>query len=397
MSDAHGHDVGAHEIDKMPAGRLFNILGGLSVLTLALCLGVIQMFNQQVKNIEGQRAKAGSFTQLAYQEEMTGVADGFGRYAFDKEGKEVTRFFVPVANAQKQVIDDPKLLAGARPGRTWAKSGTATKIKEWGGLPKPKPPAKAEAPTKVPAQAAVQAPQPHDFSFAVREGKLMLSGKVPSAEVSKSIEDAAKKTHFGEQVANKLKVTGTPANKDFAGAYARALAVLDLMSSGSARWTGGKLAVDGFVSDANKEKADTLLKAAGGPPMGTSALASTEVADACDKDFAKALKRTKIQFVAEKADIEPKSKRALGKLAAIAKRCPGTVVIEGHTDEVDDDKANKALSQFRANSVLAALVEEGIEKTRLKSFGFGRSRPVATGDKDSEPAKNGRIEVRIAR
>ena len=48
MSD-HDHDEGGHEIDKhaQPV-RLFNLLVGMSALTLLAAIGVIQLFNLQV-------------------------------------------------------------------------------------------------------------------------------------------------------------------------------------------------------------------------------------------------------------------------------------------------------------------------------------------------------------
>ena len=78
---AHDPDLeaGGHEIDKMPNARLFNLLFGLSALTLLACIGVIQLFNYQVEAIEETRGEAGSFRVEAYRDEMRKQADGWGK------------------------------------------------------------------------------------------------------------------------------------------------------------------------------------------------------------------------------------------------------------------------------------------------------------------------------
>jgi OOP family OmpA-OmpF porin len=397
------HNDGAHEIDKMPAGRLFNILAILGTLTLGLCFGVIQLFNQQVRQIEGERAAEGNASAQAYTAEMGSVAGGYGEYEIVKpvgEGKPdkvTTRYFIPVGKASQQVIDNPALLAGKRPKKDFAGTGTGKKVEEWGGMPSvtpKKPGAKALGDAKDAAKA--KAPREHRFSFAISGEDLVLLGEVPSEAASKALEGAAKKTHFGDKVRNKLKVTNAVGKPGFDAATKRALAAIDLMSSGSAKFTAGKLSMTGFVPDANKAKFDELAAAAGGPPMGTVEVASTELADDCDKKFAKALKRP-IRFGTASAEIDEKSMKVLDKLAGIAKECPGRFVVEGHSDNEGMPDANKQLSLKRANSVSAALQEKGVEKKRLRAKGYGQERPIASNDDEAGRKKNRRIEVHIAR
>ncbi len=403
MSEEHGHNDGGHEIDKMPAGRLFNILAILGTLTLGLCFGVIQLFNQQVRQIEGERAAGGNASEQAYNAEMSSVAGGYGEYEIVKpvgEGKPdkvTTRYFMPVDKASQQVIDNPALLAGKPAAKDWAGTGTGKKVQEWGGMPgvtPKKPDAKALGDAK--AAAAKKAPREHRFSFAISGEDLVLLGEVPSDADSKALEAAAKKTRFGDKVRNKLKVTNAVGKPGFDAAYKRALAAVDLMSSGSTKFTAGKLSMTGFVPDANKAKFDELSQAAGGPPMGTVEVASTELADECDKKFAKALKRP-IRFATASADIDEKSMKVLDKLAAIAKECPGRFVVEGHSDNEGMPDANKQLSLKRANAVSASLQEKGVEKKRLRAKGYGQERPIASNDDEAGRKKNRRIEVHIAR
>jgi len=154
------------------------------------------------------------------------------------------------------------------------------------------------------------------------------------------------------------------------------------------------------VPDANKAKFDELVQAAaqaaGGPSMGKVEVSSTELADGCDKKFAKALKRP-IRFATASADIDEKSTEVLDKLARIAKECPGRFLVEGHSDNEGTPDANKQLTLKRANAVSAALQEKGIEKKRLRAKGYGQERPIASNDDDAGRKKNRRIEMRIAR
>lgn len=131
MSDTHDHshdhdhghgDEGAgHEIDRMPNGRLFNLLFGLSGLTLLSAIGVIQLFNIQVDALEQSRAQQGSFRLAAYTDEMNKAKTSSGEIKInelDDRATVNTRYFVPLATARKQVLDDPKKLAafGQYPG-----------------------------------------------------------------------------------------------------------------------------------------------------------------------------------------------------------------------------------------------------------------------------------------
>ena len=379
----------------MPAGRLFNIVAILGSLTLALCIGVIQLFNQQVRTIEGERIAEGYASQVEYQTEMNAVADGYGVYEIVKPGGEgqpdkvTTRYYIPVTKAEQQVLDNPALLAGERPSRDWATTGTGKKVEEWGGLPGATPQPPAEKPSKLGDAKDAQkgqdtAPRDHRFAFTVSGEELVLLGEVPSDEVSKAIEDAAKKTHFGDKVRNKLKVTGAPGKPDFQAAYERGLGVMDLMTSGAVKWTAGKLSVEGFVPEAQQSKLEALTKAEG-TPMGEVQLSTTEAADACDQQFAKALKKP-IAFEGEPAaTLSEKSGKVLDKLAAVAQECSGRIMIEGHSATGEDAEANKQLSLQQANAVSAALQERGVEKARLRAKGSTAADAAA------------RIEVRIAR
>jgi outer membrane protein OmpA-like peptidoglycan-associated protein/tetratricopeptide (TPR) repeat protein len=66
------------------------------------------------------------------------------------------------------------------------------------------------------------------------------------------------------------------------------------------------------------------------------------------------------------------------------------VQIQGHTDNVGDEKSNLILSQNRAESVYNYLIEKGIQPDRLSYKGFGERKPVATNATQTGRLKNRR-------
>ena len=69
------------------------------------------------------------------------------------------------------------------------------------------------------------------------------------------------------------------------------------------------------------------------------------------------------------------------------------VVLEGHTSSEGTDAYNLALSQRRAQAVVADLVRRGIPSARLSAAGIGEARPIATNDDESGRSLNRRVEV----
>jgi OmpA-OmpF porin, OOP family len=69
--------------------------------------------------------------------------------------------------------------------------------------------------------------------------------------------------------------------------------------------------------------------------------------------------------------------------------------IEGHTDSVGKDAANLKLSQRRADSVMSALIKQGVDPGRMEAVGFGETRPIASNASKTGRAENRRTEFNI--
>lgn len=96
-----------------------------------------------------------------------------------------------------------------------------------------------------------------------------------------------------------------------------------------------------------------------------------------------------------KFTLRPESKQELRKLAATLRQYPGaTVLIQGHTDNIDSQEFNSSLSEKRADAVRRYLLAAaGLQNLTLKSQGFGEMRPVASNDTEAGRQKNRRVEI----
>jgi outer membrane protein OmpA-like peptidoglycan-associated protein len=103
-----------------------------------------------------------------------------------------------------------------------------------------------------------------------------------------------------------------------------------------------------------------------------------------------------VLFDFDKADLKPAAEEQLNHLLTVVNSRPNAAVaIEGHTDVRGDAAYNQALSQRRAEAVLAWLTAHGAAGDRLTATGAGEARPVRTGDTESDHQGNRRVEIRI--
>jgi len=120
-------------------------------------------------------------------------------------------------------------------------------------------------------------------------------------------------------------------------------------------------------------------------------VAASEMFEALKKDGFIALY---INFETGKSVIKPESQPIIDQINEMLKQNPDLKVsIEGHTDNVGNEKSNQTLSESRAKSVMTALVSKGINASRLKSKGWGQTKPVADNNTEDGKAKNRRVEI----
>jgi hypothetical protein len=125
----HEHERGGHEIDKLPNARLFNLLFGLSALVLLSSIGVVQLFNLQVRSIEEKRAQQISFRLQEYRDATSTLLESHGTVTVvDEGGVERVAHHMPVADVRRGVLENPELLGAAPKYRGWETSSAGKTI-----------------------------------------------------------------------------------------------------------------------------------------------------------------------------------------------------------------------------------------------------------------------------
>ncbi len=106
---------------------------------------------------------------------------------------------------------------------------------------------------------------------------------------------------------------------------------------------------------------------------------------------------SKVLFETGKATLKPEGIEALRELAnsiSILKR--GSVIVEGHTDDVGSTETNQKLSLARAKSVSTELRKLIPGKGfRWRERGLGESKPLVENDSDENRARNRRVEILV--
>ena len=94
--------------------------------------------------------------------------------------------------------------------------------------------------------------------------------------------------------------------------------------------------------------------------------------------------------------VRAEAARNLRTFAASLDKYPGTeVLIVGHTDDVGGDSFNQSLSDRRARAAASYLVNQGVERSRLRTLGRGETEPVASNGDESGRSRNRRVEIAI--
>lgn len=105
----------------------------------------------------------------------------------------------------------------------------------------------------------------------------------------------------------------------------------------------------------------------------------------------RSLEETKIYFELNKSTLTASSSDTVRKVALILMHNPGNIRVAGHADDQGTDALNERLSRERAQTVLQALVDAGVDAERLRMDSQGSTLPISP-DTDFGRSINRRVD-----
>ena len=106
----------------------------------------------------------------------------------------------------------------------------------------------------------------------------------------------------------------------------------------------------------------------------------------------------RVLFDTGSANLDERSMGQIQNVANILKSYPNVnLKLGGYTDNTGNAAANKTLSANRAASVMKALIEKGVDASRLSAEGYGIEHPIASNDTEEGRQLNRRVSARVTK
>ncbi|MCS7019588.1 MAG: OmpA family protein [Cytophagales bacterium] len=103
-----------------------------------------------------------------------------------------------------------------------------------------------------------------------------------------------------------------------------------------------------------------------------------------------------LTFASNSSELNPAAKKSLEKLAKLLISKPNVILeIGAHTDDLGNDETNLQLSQRRAESVVAYLLDLGVPSKQMRPKGYGESQPKVPNTSEHNRKKNRRVEFKL--
>lgn len=104
-----------------------------------------------------------------------------------------------------------------------------------------------------------------------------------------------------------------------------------------------------------------------------------------------------VNFRSGSAQLEPYELSRLKPVIDTLNRHPNTRVhVEGHTDSDGSMKYNQQLSENRAKNVAFHLMDNGVTRDRIVTYGYGEERPIASNQTAEGKRMNRRVTFLIS-
>jgi outer membrane protein OmpA-like peptidoglycan-associated protein len=138
----------------------------------------------------------------------------------------------------------------------------------------------------------------------------------------------------------------------------------------------------------------TTLWGCASQPSAAEADARSRVRFEDSPEGARAILSESILFVFGKSDFANAAEPVLDVLKPAFAKARGKIIVEGHTDSIGSDAANKRLSLERAEKVRTAIVARQVPPTRVEARGLGKDKPRRAPEvTDQDRQLNRRAEI----
>lgn len=106
-----------------------------------------------------------------------------------------------------------------------------------------------------------------------------------------------------------------------------------------------------------------------------------------------------LKFIADSAELIPEEKTRIAQIAETLKKATSsgeyTIMIEGHTADVNKPNGQMKLSIERAQEIIRELTANGLDKNLFTYRGYGGTKPVASNETAEGRALNRRVEITV--
>ena len=264
---------------------------------------------------------------------------------------------------------------------------------------------RAENPA-LPTRAPPQGPPAFTATLS-EEGAVRLAGRLPDAQAAGIARTFAEARFGGGEVtvATRVAPEGLPP-----GWPVRVLAGLDALAKlayGQVTVTPDLIRVSGATGsqtardDIAREAIATLGAGAAVEIEVTydqrlDPVAALPTPEECVAQIAGVTAESKITFEPGSATLSPEAGPVVGAVAGILRACGDLRLrIAGYTDSQGGEEGNLALSQARADAVLAALRAERVPVAGFEAVGYGEADPIADNGTEAGREANRRIEFAL--
>lgn len=241
--------------------------------------------------------------------------------------------------------------------------------------------------------------------------RVVLNGTVLTDDQSNLLTNSAASVVGLENVVNNLIVSDL--EQAVSGANSRVAALSSVIStfgglnSADVRMNDTDITVNGEAIDEAGQTATTAAVAASGavnlrpggqidvvePPEPEFTLQEEIDLLQAELDSLRDEIRTNVVFNTDSDVLDDGAAATLDKVIDAMNRYPGPLIeTGGHTDSQGADDYNLALSQSRADAVVAYIVAGGIDAARLRPVGFGETQPISDNNTPDGRVQNRRVE-----